>query len=484
MASQAGRTQAQLSELCRETAAILLLDNSAHWRLRANERIDMRSANWCDRRKSIQALPLREPLADLLEGVIDKGQTHVQLYLPVGSFPRSPSFDFSVTVDGEPAFLIEKSRQAHIQARHIALLAKQAKVPMEDRRLLEEWLRSIVGFASSPWQDIRSHNASIRLRNYLNENRILGDQNGQINKRTINNWLNAVDSVTKKVRSLVPSQIDSAAEYPLLALPEFRKAFSDEAKVTTCLESLTAFLNEVKQKANQGDDAAAKLMGAYAASGIHWNAIVECTVPLDKSFLIETSEKRGLDLTAAKPWGRRYSKQPVVFRDARSNHVSILVTDTNVELTPRKTSIFDEKGVSLKGVGPDFQHSTREFMSFSDSGQRPEKIVVKLPLGASLPAAISRSAILTLTLTALVAFVVFLFNWLGAGGDSQLSGQDVGVILVPTAIAASLLLVRETSTLSTELNKGWVIATSSVLMMLWLGTLLAYGTNRISWGVP
>lgn len=63
-----------------------------------------------------------------------------------------------------------------------------------------------------------------------------------------------------------------------------------------------------------------------------------------------------------------------------------------------------------------------------------------------------------------------------------MTGADIAVILVPSAIAASLLIVREVSTLSTEINKGWTLATGGVLMVLWFSTLIAYGLSAINWG--
>lgn len=91
--------------------------------------------------------------------------------------------------------------------------------------------------------------------------------------------------------------------------------------------------------------------------------------------------------------------------------------------------------------------------------------------------------ILGLIASALMAFIIFVLHWFGVGsGKREMSGADVAVILVPSAIAASLLLVRESSTLSTELNKRSSIATASALVVLWVCTLIAYAVERIEWG--
>ncbi|MFJ3728173.1 hypothetical protein ACIPYQ_37180 [Streptomyces sp. NPDC090045] len=465
-------------------AALLLKDQK--WRMRAVERIDLTSANWCERRRSVHAKELESVL--LPSGLVS-GRNSMRLYLPIGSFHKGPLLDFNVRVAEEPAFLLPRAKHSRIHVKYLRLLAADAAVEMDAG--IEPLLVAIFGFASNPWEvflqsEVRPSQGVINslLCKYLERYGLPGWNAGPINITAVESWRSSVEMTKGLVRDRAPENMLSAAENPILALPHMSVTVPDAASVLALLADLNIFLAAVLGQVASKDDtkrkAASRLLDFYASSGSHWSAIVDCTVSLSTPFMIKTSERRGLNLDSSFPMKQRSSKQLVAFNDARSNHVSVRVIDMNVELA--SPTVLDENSEPID-LTPDFKRATPELLSFYDANpDRPNRIWLHLPLKSSLPARVSRLVVLTLTATALIAFCFFVFNWLEIGGTQALTGADIAVILVPSAIAASLLIVREVSTLSTEINKGWTLATGGLLLLLWLATLIAYGLNGIDWG--
>lgn len=472
-----------------ETVATFLLKDP-RWRVRAVERIDLTSASWCERRRSVHVKALESFLPPEFVG----GRKSARLYVPIGNFPKGPLLDFSVNVAGQQAFLLPRNEHALIHVEYVKLLAAEAGIVMDGS--LEPLLAGVFGFASNPWEvflqsELNPSKSVINrlLCKYFKKNGLPGWGEGSIEIDVVEAWTSAVDPIRKLVRERTPGNVLSAAENPLLVLPHLESpALSDSQAVVDLLSNLNEFLTVVWTEAvspiapDVAQKAAKGLLEFYAASGNHWSAIAECTVPLTEPFMIKTSERRGLGLNSGGMTSKKVSKQLVTFKDAYSNHVSVRVLDTNVELVSPHAAVLDEKRNPID-LTPDYKRATPELLSFYDADpHRPARIWLNLPLQASLPTRVGRLVILTLTVTALVAFCFFVFNWLGVGGSRAMTGADIAVILVPSAIAASLLIVREVSTLSTEINKGWTLATGGVLLTLWLSTLSAYGLSAINWG--
>ncbi|WP_406185884.1 hypothetical protein [Streptomyces sp. NBC_01006] len=472
----------QFNEEDAESVAIALLDD-LDWRVRAVERIDLTSASWSDRKRSIHAKPLRSWLPPSIKEGAAKEK---RVYLPIGNFPKGPLLDFSVTVADRQGYLLTRKEHADIHVHYMQLLAAEAGVPM-DAAQLDPLLSAIFSFATSPWQDFLVPESEapspdvleILICNYLNKGTIPGWRKGPIDIEMVREWSAALSETRKLVTDRVPSNLSSVTENPLLILPYVEIVdVSNSGRVLNLFETLNRFLVEVSKKA-ETVEAAKKLVQLYAVSGSHWNAIAECTVPLDEPFMIKTWERRGLLTERAR---RSAKQQLVLFRDAQSNHVSVRVSDANVELVASKVTVLDEGRTPL-GRSTDFKRATPDLLAFYDGNPgRPERILLDLPLKSSHSATVSRFVILVLTASALLAFCFFLFHWAGAGGKETMTGADIAVILIPAALAASLLLVRETSTLSTEVNKYWAMVVGVILLVLWISALIAYGVNGIDWG--
>lgn len=491
--------------------SIGLLENPSKWRKRAVERIDLTSASFAERKKSIECAPLRDVLNDIA-GYLPRIRSHhkrAKLWLPIGNFPKGPLIDFDLRIAEEPGFLLTKDLHSEIHANRILRLARTARITTH-HPTLEVALKEIFGFTTGLWQNIHGNvkpepepMRELILR-FLNAEGIYGWADTPLTPLDIYNWwYSSIDFINRSANSRMVATIDNAAAVPLLALPAIAQTMAsnntpicNRNDVSAILDLLKAFLEDAKQKTGNkitGEERAAnKIEILYASYGDHWDAISECEVPLDEPFMIKTSETRGLHLgspgevansfSRQKGWvSRKSSSQLVVWKDAKSNHVNIRVKDANVELVHDGVKALSERHEVINEL-PKYFESTPEFLGFYDTrNDRHFRLWIDLPLTTSTPTKVSRWVILSLASTALIAFGFFALHWFGVG-NATMSGADVAVILVPSAIAASLLLVREASTLSTELTKEWSIGTAAVLVLLWLGTLIAYGSEKISWG--
>ncbi|MGW1958036.1 hypothetical protein ACWCPI_35735 [Streptomyces sp. NPDC001920] len=483
------------SETEKKEIAVALLYESREWRVRAVERIEVTSASWSDRRRSTQATELKDLVSN--NASIKPWHTHVTLYLPVGNFPKSPLLDFDVTVAGEPAFVLPREEQSKLHTWYISFLASQVGVAIDSS--ITSLLTAIFAFPAGPWQNVHQsmheeyeqyERATLELLvwQYLMSS---SSWNFQVSQEMVQDWLSIIDPIHKWVSKSVPSSIDSASENPVLALPDIGQMFANELQVASLLGDLNSLLSWAR---NQQVAQTRRLLKAYAAYGRYWDMFVECTIPLDEPFMIKTAEKRGLHLgepgkvanSHSKPSQlslQKTSSQLVVFNDAMTNHLNVRVNDTNVELVPDKVRVLNERYEPV-GEEPDFQQSSPELLSFysADEG-RKHRIWVDIPLRPSGHAAITRWVVVVLSASALLAFIFFVYHWFDMAEDSKMTGQDVAVILVPSAIAASLLLVRESSTLGAEINKEIYYVTSLILVGLWFFTLTMYAFNKIDWGL-
>lgn len=479
------------------------------WRLRAVERIDLTSASWADRRRSIHVTPLRE----ILGNDVHRCHTHARIVLPVGNFPRGPLLDFNLKVAEEPAFLLPRKEHSRIQAGYLAFLAEEAGIITDATTWpLKPLLMEIFNFTNGYWRRLRQpefrkiepspdERKELTLK-YLIEK---GTRNpklaNHLSPDAIHDWTKKIDPIRRMVEERLAESIDSAASNPLLALPGFYGylALVKESSISTLLADLRSFFLAVEAKANSvglppDKNPAEKLLKIYAAYGCYWDALAECTVPLDEPFIIKVAEKRGLHLgdpgenpdsshSGPRRWmWRKTSSQLFVWADAGTNHLNVRVQDTNVELVTNDLRMLNDR-LQVVSDWPEFHETTPELLAIYDSKpNRAYRVWIGFPLKTSTPATVARFVILGLTATAFAGFFFFLFHWLNAGGNKTMTGADVAVILVPSAIAASLLLVRESSTLSSEITKESSYIVALLLAALWIFTLCAYGVNKVDWG--
>lgn len=81
-----------------------------------------------------------------------------------------------------------------------------------------------------------------------------------------------------------------------------------------------------------------------------------------------------------------------------------------------------------------------------------------------------------------MALIVFGWNIDAVANCAKMNGVDAAVLLIPSTIAASVLIVVETSTLSTELDKRGRYVVAFILFALWVSAIILYFNGNISIG--
>jgi len=355
-----------------------LLDNPTLWRVRGYERIDLASALWTERYRSINVSGIEDMIrragVDLRnkQPAPEEGKKNeVSLILPISSFPKTLRIDLDIKVNESSVYLLSRRNYAHNYAKYLHKCASNITTihgtRLSDRldgRLIA-LIECIIRYSPRKWTDkiesvrlpaYRRHKIENKvnktLRGYLRDH---PDWNGEtIDDPTFGQWI----ANWSLIRGLViahghPSWRSSCAENPLLAVPASGLTVGNVAGV---LNNLYRFLLEANE-VWKDQPAARHLLEAYANSGRYWVGLARCVVPIDKPFSINVSEKRVLyftrnippnetstsriqgkyltslkkKMTALTGWPLS-AGQLVIFADAESNHLTVRVPDNGVEL--------------------------------------------------------------------------------------------------------------------------------------------------------
>jgi hypothetical protein len=426
-----------------------------------------------------------------------------RLYLPVGTFPKGPLQDFDIIVDDQAAQLLPREANAEFQACYIRHLAERVnadliraglkpRIPVVDESLFQT-IVAICGFSSGRWQRVHQQTRkSSALLTYLERMGLSDDLNVPLNPFLIEKWLAAVSTARKVVTASTPEDMDSAAQNPLLILPLLK--IKSEDQVRSVLVGLNNFLKAASEEADNGSQDAARIIREYSECGRHWVALAECVVPVDVPFMVKTSRKQELHLKKPKGGVAEYrnppfhlsttSRQLITLSDAVSNHVTVRVVDTNVELAPG--FYFRDERYRESTFLPDAIRITPELLSFyvySSEGDAQRNLWMDLPLRTARPIAWAHRTICLVTFSALAALLLLSIHWPSTIGDANISGVDVAVLVLPATIAAAYLLVGETSTLSTEVDKLRRYTVALALVALWILAVILYIFNQIEVGV-
>ena len=448
-----------------------LLARPLEWKVRAVESLEVSTARSCQRRRSLQVAPLRDVLTD---EVVARGKAarwssakQATVVLPVATLPKGPLVNFDIRAAEGPAYLLPRTQIAERETAYLCQLAREAGLHVDAQ--LRTVLVAMCGFSSGPWQRFldSGQNPRLALTEYLQSG--IG---GAVTGCLVDEWSDAISRSGEILQATLrrvgeTANATSAVENPLLVLPELIEPArrEDLTPIGSLLARFDAFVQQASECAQSqpgSSNAATDLLLALADYGRRWDVMVSCTVPLDAPFSVKTVESRPLMLSSTlrqKIRQRATGKQEVVVADARTNHVSIRVTDPNVEL-------YDVQATDLAGTGPAWLLSTTEHnaevLSFYMSN--PDRdFSVCLDLGLR-PTGLSRSVTWVFTLLVVLALVATLS--LASSNASVLA-----VLVVPTTFAGSLLLLREPSSLGTRLKRTVATLLACALVVLWVAVV-------------
>lgn len=256
----------------------------------------------------------------------------------------------------------------------------------------------------------------------------------------------------------------SAPENPALVLPELFAdgTLSSDDEAISLLEEYVELVSGLDDMAQVSQlSAAAEFLDVLADYGNYYDLMVAMKVPLDEPFLIKFSERRGLPLGV-----RNNATQELVVADARTNHVTLKVSDPNVRIG----SFSARKPASRQFAYGAFQtrkdpQSRALYAHDPDRDYRIQLSFRLAPLRRLQVVPYAVAALLGLLCVALLA-------------ERPEDLQTLAVVAGPAALAASVLLAREPSTLGSRLR-----LVSTICLVTTLTALIAISTVLFISGV-
>lgn len=424
-----------------------LMANQLEWRVRAVESVVLDAASTCLRRRSLQIAPMRALLAPHLPRVEKAGPwTHAVVGLPIAPFPRGPLLDFDIDGPSGPASPIPRAETATREALYLEGLATQLGVTVTEsvRALLVE----VLG-----WADAETDHAD------LFDDPVL-DSVGPAARRE---WLRVSADCGRMLGPYVAALGETAVTNPAVAMSALARMgfWQTESEGSAMLAGYRDLVRVATQTAFGRDDRAPiageflAALGDYAST---YDLMAAVRIPLDEPFVVKCSERRDLRLDSRRNTGH----QDLVIADARSNHVTVTVRDPNVRIS--RADAF-RAGDSELAVGTSVTRRNDQFVAFySHDPNRDYRVRVDLRL------ALLRRLELVPFFAA--GSVVLLSLALMATPDLDL--RTLALLGGPAALAASVLVGREQSTLGSRLRVRSIVVLCVALAVLTVTVVYLY----------
>ncbi|UOB12031.1 hypothetical protein MQE23_24525 [Streptomyces sp. HP-A2021] len=474
-----------------------MLEDLPLWRLRAIERAVLSGTFWSEREREIHVHPIKSvmerdtPEAKEFKGALTRLGTPtdgiIELILPITELPIIPILDLSITVAEKEVYRISRDESARIQASYVLKLAEDAgRLEKPEPRYLLDFLTFMFYFPSHPYEEIftqlpLSSGSWIKAsqRAYLRSVRGLVPGVDECYSA----WRGIADRIDDDmVKRYALKDPVSGPQCPLITIPYFfqemraraacdsRLEVPEAADITKLLDYVTRVLVAADSAAQLGDHAARRFVSTYFTYGDRWMVFARCKVPYGDSFIIKVKEKRAIYFSPHRHGRhklrevlRKEAYQLLAFHDAETNHINIRVSDTAVRMNHPKVLDGRAKKFDRQKFKLDQEKTTFEFHIREDSHrERPDRIFIKCPLRLTR----LHSSMLWLTMAITGFAIALLVNRGGAdlsalidpskaypARGENLTAKDATLILVPVAFAASLLLARDTSTLSSWLRQ-------------------------------
>jgi len=432
----------------------LLLAEPLAWRVRVVEQIDIDTASGTRRHRSLQSAPLRS----LIRGAarIDEGDRSAAvkalLVLPIAPMPKGPLLDLDMEgPEGSTPFLLPRGE---IAARELALVAKQAlDASLTLSPAVRPLIESALGFTEGLWPSFGGD-----LGSYLAEGVGLTRQDPQVIQ-----WLALSNQASAMLAPFADTpNRNSAVENPALVIPALlaQGKFDTPAQATEALASYISVISNASMAAGldmSGDPAANTFLNTLVDYGLRYDLMAVVRVPLDEPFLIKVSDRRPLRLTPITNTGR----QSVVIADARSNHVTLRVSDPNARLAHVHAR---DAADTVDAVGTFTSRKTPQIQSFyAFEDDRDYAIVLRFRVAALRRLQLVPYALVPLLLVLGVALL-----------GKHPGPSELALLVGPGALAASILLAREPSSLGSRLRRLSTLLVTGALAALILVAVWRY----------
>jgi hypothetical protein len=404
----------------------LLIAKPLLWRIRAVEQIEIRSATATQRTRSLQVAPL----APVLDEVVSVGAaTRAWIALNVAPMPRGPLLDFSIEGPLGQASLLPRIEIGVREAAFIDSLATAAGAPLasEVLKLLESALALVPNAV-----DVEDERGLTSF--------ILDGTGLHLSRATAAHWL----TIGRECRALLEPRSDApsnvnAVMHPALVVPDLYGAgvINSIEEAGEVLRRYRDWLRRLDAVADSVDAPTAEdeILNSVADYASNYDLLAAMEVPLRKPFIVKYSEQREMPLRLWRNW----ATQSLVTADAQSNHVSLQVDDPNVRI--RKMRAVGADGSSAFG-----SYATRKSQQlhafYATSADRDYRVILTFRL-----AVLAR----LLFVPYVVVLAVFAIA-IGLASTEVESFRDAALLVAPAALASSILLTREPSTLGARLR--------------------------------
>ena len=426
---------------------VALLANPLDWRVRVVEEISIDAATTCTRRRSLQVAPLRQHLS----AEVPAGSTHALLVLPVAPMPRGPLLDFDAQGPDGDGWVLPRLEIAERQSLYLTEVA--ASCGQEVTPELHTLLNAVCGFTGELLTDAKE----VSLAEYLQDG--LGRP---VPTKTLARW----EGVGNACRDVLRPRIDvfrdySAPENPALVLPELfvAGALSTDEEACELLDKYRDLVVAMDQQSRDSEpNAAGEFLDVLADYANNYDLMVAMRVPLDEPFLVKIAERRDVRLSRVRNRGT----QELVIADAQTNHVTFKVSDPNVWIRDFR---------ALKPGSDDYSYGafqTREDPQnrafYAHDIERDYRIRLSFQLRL-----LRRLQLVPYLVTGLLVLLI-----LALVAEQPTDLRSLALIVGPAALAASVLLGREPSTLGSRLRWVSSVALSVTLLALILVSSILY----------
>jgi hypothetical protein len=427
------------------SVTVAMLANPLEWRTRVVEEITVDAATTCLRRRSLQVVSLRQHLGD----AVAVEDTHAMLALYVAPSPRGPLLDFDVSGPEGDGWLLQRVEIAAIQATYLTQLAESCGQKVNQQ--VQVLLTAVCGFTGELLADFKGAPTAAYLEAGLG--RPLAEETVQV-------W----EEITDSCRALLRPRLDvfrgySAPENPALVLPELFASglLANDQQATAWLRDYRTLLASVAEHADQSEpNLAEEFLVALADYANYYDLIVAMRVPLDEPFLVKTVERRDVTLSPFTNTGT----QELVIADAQTNHVTFKVSDPNVRIRKFRALMPDRDEYSYGAFQSRQSPQNRAF--YAHDPDRDYRVRLSFQLGLLRRLQLVPYLVASLLLLMMAALLI----------EQPTDLRTLAVVVGPAALAASILLAREPSTLGSRLR---LVSSLTVTMALLALVLVSAG---------
>lgn len=454
-----------------ETADLLvaLLDDPLAWRTRVVEELTLESSTHVRVTTSYQI----DFPPDLLKPLVDLSRYNAaNLLVPLGTRDKDHLFlNLDVTGPaGASATRVRRPSVASLEAEYLRLVidamtgTDQVRETVR-RGMPEALLDAICVFTPEYFESLvedAKRDYDRALAAYLQSG--LGDGIG-ITLHDVRRWRDWTAEVKARLSPYarwLPPGVSSVDEL-LLAIPHVeplpKTSFAVERLVVQFLEAIRAATD------SPAPDAA--FLRTLAEYGRRYEVIVEVALPLLEASTIKVSEDRPLGRGFRKARAEQlrpgeWIRQRWRPGDARAAHLQLRSGDPNVEIQRFEVEALDGKPLGL-GVIESARRTDDALALYTSSDAMPDfaHVWVRLAARRHLTAAFGAFAILNVTSAAAALLIP----------RDEAFVERLAILSVPVTLAGTLVLIREQSSLASELQAAGRRWLAGSMILLWTAVI-------------